>query len=808
MARFHDWFLPAEKANPLFDGSGNELPGLRDKGVWLLLAFVLLLELVAWYYAEGYPIADSVEFMERARTFVRGERIIDSGQIRPFGFSLLIAPIFLLADWIGVLDPRPVLWTICLLQLACGLLLVFVCVRLGARLGGRRTGLVAGFLVGTNPAFLTYCAMPISGIFAAVCIGFGLESLWERGNARREWIGALWLAAAVLMIYQCALVVATIAACILLRDRRRGLRALRTIGIALLLALALQFLLDRVVYGSFGASLGTYMAQKGGGLLSSICLRLGSVTHLQFLKDWSMAVSRAVFASQGTLIDSESAANTANGVLHSKQPFGWYFEHLPQMLVWPVLFLFACALWKALRRPSWLVSFAWLVFGANLVVMTFNPSKDFRLWLPLLPVVAPLCAWGGRFGWSALGDRVQAARENAFWRRSFTVTLAGSSAVLALTPFLQQNRREYGGYWHAIDYVNQLAAQSYPSRRAQAGRTVEGAPPPKVRVAFDYNWAVFQRESPLVELVKLPSQMNLWSSDALSRARKQELLSILPDFDLLVVHQPVLTENPDLFEWVSRHYQLCAPLYDQRTYESHLGPIYILSRRTGSPTDNVFFEIEDEDDPARFVDARGLEHGLEFAREDGSERLQLLGFEYRTLPPEGLGWITYHWYTPTGLHTPWTVLDRLTSLDERNAWQSNYGLAWRTPPSASWPAHTRLSEGYLVVPAADPYDHELPYRPLGGGYRRGDLIPVRLWMRIVQYEQAALDEGRPVVLDRLLPRLRSSKEPLSPNGDGTFLSPDGTQWSSDEMLHVGNFFIPVQPGARVPDDGQPLPDAH
>lgn len=807
MARFHDWFLPAERATPIFDSSGNELPGLKDKGVWLLLAFVLLLEIVAWYYAEGYPIADSVEFMERARTFVRGERIIDSGQIRPFGFSLLIAPIFVLADWIGLVDPRPVLWTICLMQLGCGLLLVYVCVRLGARLGGRRTGLVAGFLVGTNPAFLTYCAMPISGIFAAACIGFGLESLWERGNARREWIGALWLAAAVLMIYQCALVVATIAACILLRDRREARRALRTLAIALVLAIALQFLLDRVVYGSFGASLGTYLAQKGGGLLSSICLRLANVTHLDFLKQWAIAISRAVFASQGTDVVAGEAGFAADGVLHSKQPFGWYFVHLPQMLVWPVLLLFVCALWKALRRPSWMVSFAWLVFAANLLVMTFNPSKDFRLWLPLLPVVAPLCAFGGRFGWSALGDRVQAARENTFWRRGFTLAMAGSTALLALTPFLQLNRREFGGYWQAMDYVDELAAQSFPSRRAQALRTVEGLPPPKVRVAFDYNWAVFQRESPLVELVKLPSQMSLWDTKALTRARRQELLALLPDFDILVVHQPVLSTNPDLHDWVSRHFQVCNAFYDPRTYEKSLGPIFVLSRRRGTPSENLFFDVAREEQPESLASRRGLEPLAEFAREDGSERLELLGFEYRPLPSAGLGWITYHWYSPTGLHTPWTLLDRLTSLDESNAWQNNHGPAWGTLPAERWPARTRVSEGYLVVPAADPYNQERPYRPLGGGYRRGDLIPVRLWMRIVQYDPIALEQQKDVVLDRLPPLLRSPKEPLSPMGDGTFQSPDGTHWSGDDMLHVGSFLVPVQPLARVPDDGKPLPES-
>lgn len=801
MARLPSWILPAEPATPIFDSAGNELPGLRDKGLWLLLAFVLLLEFVAWHYSEGYPIADSVEFMERARTFVRGERIIDSGQIRPFGFSLLIAPIYLLADWIGISDPRPVLWAICLMQIACGLLLVFVCVRLGARLGGRRTGLVAGFLVGTNPAFLTYCAMPISGIFAAVCVGFGLESLWERGNARREWIGALWLAASVLMIYQCALVVATIAACVLVRDRRSGLRALRTIALALALAFVLQFLLDRVVYGAFGASLQTYLVVKGGGLLSSTLMRLSSVLHLSFLGDWARAVGRLAFSAQDVPLDLGSSE------LRSKQPFDWYFVHLPQMLVWPVLFLFAAALWRTLRRPNWLAGFAWLVFAANLAVMTFNPSKDFRLWLPILPLVAPLCAFGGRFGWSALGERVHAARENVFWRRTFTAAFAASTAVLALTPFFELNRREFGGYWHAIDYVNGLAAQSYPSRAALAARSVAGIPPPKVRVAFDYNWAVFQRESPLVELVKLPSQMSLWSSGSVSAARKQELLAVLPDFDLLVVHQPVLTTNPDLFEWVNLHYALCNAFYDKDTYEKTLGPIWVLARRSGSPRDNLFFEIAREEDPERFVRERGLVRGPEFARADGSERLQLLGFEYRALPAEGLGWITYHWYSPTGLKTPWTLLDRLTSLDERNAWQNNHGPAWGTLPSEKWPARTRVSEGYLVVPAADPYNPERPYRPIGGGYRRGDLVPVRLWMRAVRYDPAQLAQGRDVLLDVLEPRTRGPKEPRVPNGDGTFQSPDGTLWSGDDMVHVGNLFLPLQPAARVPDDGRPIPDA-
>jgi len=767
MAPILDRFLPAERASPIFDGSGDELPGWRDKGVWLLLAFVLVLELVAWQRSEGYPIADSVEFMERARMLVRGEPVVDSTQIRPMGFSLLLAPIFLLGDWIGLSDPRPVLWTICLAQIVCGLALVLVCVRLGARLGGRRAGLVAGFLVGTNPIFLTYSSTPVSGICAAVCIGLGLESLWERGNARREWIGALWLAASVLMIYQCALIVAALAGCIVLRDRKRAWRPLRTIGIALLLALALQFLLDRVVYGSFGASLGLYLLQKVGGLLAKICALLG-------LREWAFEIGTFVFDLQGNPLDPDVARNALSGPLRSKQPWGWYFEHLPQMLAWPVLLLFFSALWHWLRRPTWIVSIAWLVFGANLAVMTINPTKEFRLWLPLLPFVAPLCAYGGRFGWSALGGSVHSARENVFWRRTFTAAIAGSSMLLALIPFLRQERREYGGYWQAIDYVNELAQGS----------------PRKLRVAVDYNWAVFQRESQRVELVKLPSQLSLWGTSSVTQKRKDELLAVLPGFDLFVLHQPVLSANPDLCTSVSSLYQVCAAFYDKVTYEKGLGPIYILSRRTGAPTDNIFFDVAPDSDSA------GL--GSVFAREDGSEELELLGIEYRTLPPEGLGWITYHWYSPTGLHTPWTLIDRVTAPDEAEAWQNNHAPAWGTLASEHWPARTRVSEGYLLVPAADTYDKSQPYRPLGGEDRRKDSIPMRLWMSIVHFDPCELAQNRAVVLEQLQPRRSSPKEPLTPEADGTFSSPDGTRWSADDMLHVGSFSVPVRPADRLP----------
>ncbi len=228
--RMSVWMLSLSEvrhpATPLLDARGERLPSWRDPAVLGLLALVAALELLAYFLAEGYPIADAVEYMERARALVSGQRIVDAGAIRPFGFSLLLAPVFLLSDWLGITDPRSNLWAICALQMLLSLALVFVVTRIGARLGGRNCGLVAGFLLGTNPIFLEYCAMPISGIAAALCIALGIESLLERGNARRMWIGSIWLALSVLMIYQCLLVVGTIAFVILLRDRRAAWKPL------------------------------------------------------------------------------------------------------------------------------------------------------------------------------------------------------------------------------------------------------------------------------------------------------------------------------------------------------------------------------------------------------------------------------------------------------------------------------------------------------------------------------------------------------------------------------------------------------
>src|SRR5882672_4137813 len=116
---------------PTLSAPPSACRSLRDPRVLALLGLVLLLQLGAWRATEGYQIADSVEFMERARSFERGQAMIDSHAIRPFGFSSVLVPFFALADWIGLPDQRAVAWSICILQMVLGLGLVVVSVRLG-----------------------------------------------------------------------------------------------------------------------------------------------------------------------------------------------------------------------------------------------------------------------------------------------------------------------------------------------------------------------------------------------------------------------------------------------------------------------------------------------------------------------------------------------------------------------------------------------------------------------------------------------------------------------------------------------------
>jgi hypothetical protein len=345
-------------------------------------------------------------------------------------------------------------------------------------------------------------------------------------------------------------------------------------------------------------------------------------------------------------------------------------------------------------------------------------------------------------------------------------------------------------------------------RRARARVTGPLGEPARLRVASAYNWAVFLRNSPLVELVKLPWQLNMWSQYKPTPdgrvLEKIDDMDAIADLDVLIVHLPILKENPDLMAWVAAHFEIANVLYDQRTYED-IGPIFVLERRTGSPRARTFFQWTSGPADGALPLGGTMQRRMDFVGDDG-ERMQLLDVEFETLPGQGLGWITYRWRALAPLHHDWWAIDRITSPDETNVWQNNHAFAYGCEPSSQWAVGDVLSESYVVVPAANAFLPQGPVRPIGGGYRRGDLIPTRTWMKVQAFDPASLESGKtPVVVSELHAARPGEDGPLrAADAKPVLETPDGIQFSGDGFVRVAGFFVPVLAPWRVPDDGRPV----
>ncbi|MBL8857038.1 MAG: glycosyltransferase family 39 protein [Planctomycetes bacterium] len=788
---------------PLRASDGSELPRLFDTHVRWMLLFAFALQAYAWWRIEGYQLADSVEFMERARAFVRGEEMVDSGVVRPIGFSFLLMPFFVFGEWFGIRDERALVWCVVLLQMTMGLLLTWRCMRIGACVAGRTGAIAAGFLVATNPVFLQYSTQPVSDLAAGVCIAYALEGVIQRGTYRRALIAGLWLGVAFMIAYKTLLVTMLLVAYLFLRDRFKHSATWRGIVPGVLIAMLVQCTLDWVMYGAFGESVRNYLAANFLGVVTSAIYRFSVYTEastdgpIYKFGTWLYAIKEKAhdkdWSTQGELR------------LFQKQHPLFYLLELPTFLVWPAIVLGATSLVRVVVRRQTLAVMLAVLFISALVVMSFKGSKDFRLVLPLLPLLAPLLAYG--WDWIVNGLLASARATRGFF------TFAGCAAVLAFSWSTAHtfNVKHFGGYWDASDWVDAYARETFEVRRKQTPVLGRDGEPEPLKVGCAYHWAVYLRHTPLVEMVKLPWQLNLWSKYADlpggGMVEKGEDFATLEELDLFIVHLPILSQNPDLMRWVNAHYEVAAALYDQRTYDD-LGPIFILKRRAGALRAKTFFEVTRDVDPGEFVRTRQVEPPLDFLNLDNGDRLELLGVEFTTLPPQDFGWVTYHWRAPRTPELDYWILDRVTSPYEVNVWENNHVPAYGCEPTSQWTPDEILSESYLLVPAHRAYESLSQVRPMGNAYRRGDLIPTRTWMKLVHLDPDTLKgPGAPVITAELVPaRPGEARTVRTRDQGGLFESPDGIQFAADDFVRVARFFVPVLAPWRLADDGRTVED--
>ncbi|HIG11601.1 MAG: hypothetical protein ABGY71_05905 [bacterium] len=712
--------------------------GLLDPSVWALLVLVFGLQLLALGRVDGYQLADSVEYMERAQALVRGTEVIDSQAIRSFGFVLVLAPVFFLADALGVEDFKAVVTLVRLLQMFLGLALVFASVRLTVRLAGRRAGLVAGLVVGLNPYFLLYSVSPVSGVAAALCLTLGLDACLRFDGKWRGLMGGAWLGGALVMAYKTVIIAVPILLLVSLvggrRSWRNALGAWAGYGLGIFGAAGL----DRVCYGEWGKSLDLYSRMNFGYLATRLSARLGLDDLARWFWEYTGGDLNAYYSAP---------ESTPQEFLHEPNAL-YHLVHLADMVVWPLLVLFVLGLGNALVRADRKLRVVALVFLVSATAFSLKRSTDFRLLLPLLGCIGLVAG----LGWRVLvGQERPLARNPRAWL-ALALVLAGG--------FVGQGRlaalgtRRFHGYWQAMAVVDAMAA-----KRGE------------VRVACAWHWAVFLRESEGVSLKKLPHQLDRW--DIYDETQRARSIAALEEIDALICNLGLLLAHPSLFGELNRLFAVETVLYRRESYES-VGPIVIFVRRSEADHGRSFLTRTQGEAPLAYIAARGLQGGRRFKAAGSIDRpLTLLGWKLEPLPGRGHAWLSLHWLCDSpGIRTDYRVRPRITTDLLELPWEAEYSLGRSLAPPATWREAEIISEGWPVVAAAAPFDWRAPHRPLYGDESPGTAVAGTLWLRVLPAGEHGLalwpitSAGGVLVTNELLDQQRRGPDGLRITREG------------------------------------------
>lgn len=732
-----------------------------------LLLAVLLLQAWTWAQLSGYQLADSIEYLERAETVHRGLPL-DPGTLRSFAFSALLLPVFWLQDLLPFDLPS--------LPVVCARLAQIACALWAARLLGRRlaarfgegAALAGVALLCFNPIFLRWSVEPLSAAAGMASITLALVILDRAAASRASFAAGLalgtTLGAAVLMAYQNVLIAGLLGAALPLLSGWRRWPALCGALLAFLLMLLLQCLLDGWTYGRFGSSFLTYVQSNFAPQLATLLVKAGFDQAGRDVYAWAFSMP------------------SPDGEMRTATTRDWYLVHLTaQGLPSAALILVGLGALGLLARRS---GFALILIGVvalNVLIMSTKGSKSFRLWMPLLPLIA----WFGASGWDWFA-RVALARWPSL-RAALGLVGLGLLSGQAVLQVEAANLRKFGSYWRAVAEVERGSAAA-----------------PR-RIASAYNWAVRYQNPPGTSLVKLPHHLDRWAK--LDAAQQAETLAAIEGLDGFVGHLQSFAQDPRLMEAVNRRFRIAA-VYHDYAHSEELEPVYRLERANGTPGELRFFEVwtdtgpGEAHEPARVQAALMHPGSVDFRRIEGERVYQMVLLGYDVSP----GWldgtqafVTYTWYAGPLEGKDYHVIDRFTD-GRGGVWQNNHRPAYGAWPTSRWSRGSIVRESYLTRLPAEASE-------FGGPYRRGDLMPVRVWMAIAEYDAEMRVVGglNPFRPSAKAPESRKVWQPGSVH-DGAKVSVEGRLWSAEALSQVGGFFLPVARAWRVPDDGRVLPE--
>ncbi|MCE9594550.1 MAG: hypothetical protein K8S98_10175 [Planctomycetes bacterium] len=680
------------------------LAGARP-AVFALLALTLVLQLVSWSLQTGYPLADAVEYLDRASLWVDGSALGGDATIRSFAFSALFVPLFAGAKALGVEDPRGLMTIARVMQLVFGLAFVWSCARLGARVGGKRAGLAAGAIAACNPIFLIHAVWPVADIAAATMVALALEVFVERSSGRRAFQGGVWLGLAFLFAYKVLLLILLVLGWILVRDRLRRDGALRGAVAGVALALAFQVVLDRWVYGEWGSSLWRYIVDNTASPLATLCATL----HLRDAGRWIYELQTKL---RGFGLEAISADTRTTQLF----PRSFYATHVLEFLPWPVLALTVLGVWRVFVVRITAGGFLIALLVVTGVYLSLKGDKSFRLWLPLLPATAVLGGLGCAWLMDASSKRSS---------RGLALMLVGAALVLGPFEITHQRPHRYAAYWEAMEIANHEAkAHAKPGSR-------------KRRIASAFYWTVFLRNSPTIELLHVWPQLNYYTK--LPAGAKKRFNSYLDGLDGLLMHLPAIEDQPELLDVFNSRFSVLAACYEPRD-ESGVGPVYVLRGDRGTVGARRFFEIETIDDPEpdRVAHRFGAATRFSAVVGDHTETLSLLGVESETLAGSGFQWLTYHWFAETDLSLDCRVVAQLRPRGVAPGWVDEHAPARDVLPTSQWKRGTLVREGRLLAAGPDAAVRELEGLRLGADAQASATIPVELWIRVRSIDGPAL----------------------------------------------------------------------
>lgn len=362
-------------------------------GRWLPIAVALAFQLIALARLDGYMNGDAVEYLDRAARFVEGHPP-DPSTSRTFTLSAFLTPLFAVARVLGIEDLRWAPWAGRLLQMLVACFLVDRSRALTARLFGTRAAILAAWLLACSPLLHRWDTSIVSGIPSALALVLALLA-WlptenkpaayrEGGRARRQVQAGAWLGLAVLIKYQLVVSAAVLLVCLPLLESRMGNRGRRAAARALagfLPCLLLQCLVDQWAYGTFGSTLLPYLKANFGPPVIGLM-------HPILPAAWTDALVRVLYPPV------EVVGQAATVSLRSLTGPGWYFTEAGRAFTGAEVALFVLgglALLPGRRPASWTLL---VLLAVNIAALSLKSSKEFRLWLPFLPLLYAAAGYG------------------------------------------------------------------------------------------------------------------------------------------------------------------------------------------------------------------------------------------------------------------------------------------------------------------------------------------------------------------------------------------------------------------------------